>query len=105
MIIHKHEQYLFIYWRAIQVFSYLCYVMIALYIVGFINNNDAKIYLKNIDNFAKIIVSLFLMWKFNFFRQKVYFSDLDRSIVFHCALFLFLTTTLNEALFYFVLNI
>ena len=36
------------------------------------------------------------MWKFNLFRTNLYFSQLDRSIVFQCALFLFLTTSFNE---------
>jgi hypothetical protein len=68
----------------------------ALYVVGFIQDNFAHIYLSRIDNVAKVIVSLFLMWKFNLFRTNLYFSQLDRSIVFQCALFLFLTTSFNE---------
>jgi hypothetical protein len=65
-------------------------------VVGFIQDNFAHIYLSRIDNVAKVIVSLFLMWKFNLFRTNLYFSELDRSIVFQCALFLFLTTSFNE---------
>jgi hypothetical protein len=63
---------------------------------GFIHDDFAHIYLSRIDNVAKVIVSLFLMWKFNLFRTNLYFSELDRSIVFQCALFLFLTTSFNE---------
>jgi len=104
MINHK-EPFLFLYWSTIQFFSYLFYFMSVLYVAGFIDNNFAHLYLTRIDNIAKVIVSLFLMWKFNLFRTKLYFSELDRSIVFQCALFLFLTTSLNEILVYYVVNI
>jgi hypothetical protein len=96
MISHKKERFLYLYWSAIQFFSYLFYFLSALYVVGFIQDNFAHIYLSRIDNVAKVIVSLFLMWKFNLFRTNLYFSELDRSIVFQCALFLFLTTSFNE---------
>jgi hypothetical protein len=96
MIIPKKEPFLFLYWSTIQFFSYLFYFLSALYVVGFIQDNFAHIYLSRIDNVAKVIVSLFLMWKFNLFRTNLYFSQLDRSIVFQCALFLFLTTSFNE---------
>lgn len=96
MISHKKERFLYLYWSAIQFFSYLFYLLSTLYVVGFIQDNFAHIYLSRIDNVAKVIVSLFLMWKFNLFRTNLYFSELDRSIVFQCALFLFLTTSFNE---------
>ncbi len=104
MITHIKEHYLFVYWIIIQVFSYLFYIMSALYVVGFVQYNNAHYYLSYIDNTSKIIVSLFLMWKFNFFRKNVHFSNIDRSIVFQCALFLFLTTTLNEILVNYLVN-
>ena len=96
MISHKKERFLYLYWSAIQFFSYLFYLLSALYVGGFIHDDFAHIYLSRIDNVAKVIVSLFLMWKFNLFRTNLYFSELDRSIVFQCALFLFLTTSFNE---------
>lgn len=105
MITHIKEHYLFVYWIIIQVFSYLFYIMSALYVVGFVQYNNAHYYLSYIDNTSKIIVSLFLMWKFNFFRKNVHFSNIDRSIVFQCALFLFLTTTLNEILVRYLVNV
>jgi hypothetical protein len=76
-----------------------------LYVVGFIKNDFAHKYLTRIDTTAKVIVSLFLMWKFNLFRTKLYFSELDRSIVFQCALFLFLTTSFNDILVSYVVDI
>lgn len=97
----KKEQLLFFYWRIVQLFSYLCYIISALYVVGFIKNDFTKEYLNYIDNVTKIIVSLFLMWKFNMFRKNIHISNLDQSIVFHCALFLLLTTWMKQILIYY----
>jgi hypothetical protein len=97
----KKEQMLFFYWRIVQLFSYLCYIISALYVVGFIKNDFTKEYLNYIDNVTKIIVSLFLMWKFNMFRKNIHISNLDQSIVFHCALFLLLTTWMKQILIYY----
>ncbi len=105
MITHKKERFLYLYWSAIQFFSYLFYFLSVLYVVGFIKNDFAHKYLTRIDTTAKVIVSLFLMWKFNLFRTKLYFSELDRSIVFQCALFLFLTTSFNDILVSYVVDI
>jgi hypothetical protein len=105
MISHKKERFLYLYWSTIQFFSYLFYILSALYVVGFIKENYAHIYLSRIDNIAKVIVSLFLMWKFNMFRTNLYFSELDRSIVFQCALFLFLTTSFNEIIINNLINV
>ena len=98
----KKEQILFFYWRTVQFFSYLCYIITVLYVVGFIQSDYTKEYLNTIDNVTKIIVSLFLMWKFNMFRTKIQISNLDQSIVFHCALFLLLTTWMKQILVYYM---
>jgi len=104
MIDYIKEHHLFFYWTIIQFLSYLFYVLSALYVVGFIKNEDAHYYLSYIDNISKVIVSLFLMWKFNIFRKNIHFSNIDRSIIFQCALYLFLTTTLNEILIRYLVN-
>ena len=98
----EKEKILFLYWRSVQIISYLCYIITALYVVGFIKTDYTKEYLNTIDNVTKIIVSLFLMWKFNMFRIKKHISNLEQSIVFHCALFLLLTTWIKNILVYFV---
>jgi hypothetical protein len=58
---------------------------------------NAPSYLDNVDYYAKIYVSLFLLYRFNVFR-KITFTDLDRKIAFSAGLFLFATTALNEVL-------
>ena len=58
---------------------------------------NAPSYLDNVNNYAKIYVSLFLLYRFNMFR-KVAFTDLDRKIAFSAGVFLFTTTALNQVL-------
>ena len=93
----ENEKILSIYWYSFQFILYCTYILIVLYIIG-VYKGDPEQYLKKVDNYAKIIVSLFLMWKYNFLRSKFKFTDLDRHIVFQSGLFLFLTTTLSFAL-------
>ena len=104
---HKEnkENLLYIYWYTVQFAIYSTYFLIVLYIAGFTNNDNAKKYLVIIDNYAKIIVSLFLMWKFNLFRKKIPFTYLDRAIVFQSGLFLFLTTSLNSIIVKYLISI
>ena len=102
------EQLLYIYWYTFLFVSYATFFLSVLYIAGFTNNNT-KAYLSAIDNYAKIIVSLFLMWKFNVFHKflnhKIQFTELDRSIVFQSGLFLFLTTSLNTIVVKYLITI
>jgi hypothetical protein len=93
----KNEKLLSIYLYTFRFFVYSTYILFVLYIIG-IYKNDPIPNLIAIENYAKIFVSLFLMWKYNFLRTKINFTELDRSIVFQCGLFLFLTTSLNVIL-------
>jgi hypothetical protein len=84
----------YFYWRIIQSISYLTYFILLLYIIGYVK--DTEQYIKELSNISQIIVSLFIMWKFNIFRTNVSFSIFDQYIIFQCGLFLFLTTSLNQ---------
>jgi len=50
--------------------------------------------LNTLDHYAKIYVSLFLLYRFNPFR-KIEFNELDRKIAFSAGLFLLTTTFIN----------
>ena len=92
-----HEKLLNIYLFFFQFCVYLTYILIILYIIGAYKGDPTE-YLKKVDNYAKIIISLFLMWKFNFLRSKIKFTEIDRRIVFQSGLFLFLTTSIDAYL-------
>jgi hypothetical protein len=68
------------------------YFLLALFISGY---KDAKIYLENINYYIKIYISVFLIYRFNPFKQ-IKFNELDRKIVYSAGLMLFATTAINQ---------
>jgi hypothetical protein len=74
------------------IISYILYFVIAL---GLFSN--APHYLQTLQYWIKIYISLFLIYRFNFF-QKVKFSELDRKVAFSAGLFLFSTTIFGQIL-------
>ena len=81
--------------RAFDIFIFISWVLYFAVLFGVSIN--APSYLDNVDYYAKIYVSLFLLYRFNAFR-KVTFTDLDRKIAFSAGVFLFTTTSLNQVL-------
>lgn len=74
------------------IISYILYFIIALGLSG-----SAPQYLHILDYWIKIYISLFLIYRFNFF-QKIKFTDLDRKVAFSAGLFLFSTTIFGQIL-------
>lgn len=72
--------------------SYFLYFIIAL---GF--STSAPQYLEDLQYWVKIYVSIFLIYRFNFFR-KIQFTELDRKVAFSAGLFLFTTTIFDQIL-------
>jgi hypothetical protein len=81
--------------RAFDIFIFVSWVLYFAILFGVSIN--APSYLDNVDYYAKIYVSLFLLYRFNAFR-KVTFTELDRKIAFSAGVFLFATTALNQVL-------
>jgi hypothetical protein len=102
MLYAKNEKLLYFYWYFAEIITYIIYFFVGLYIIGFVKNNKAIEYLNILDYYSKIVVSLFLMWKFNMFRTKIIFTELDRKIVFQSGLFLFLTSVFNNSIIYYL---
>lgn len=81
--------------RAFDIFIYISWILYLAILFGVSVN--APSYLDNVDYYAKLYVSLFLLYRFNVFR-KVTFTELDRKIAFSAGVFLFATTALNQIL-------
>jgi len=81
--------------KAFDIFIFTSWVLYFAILFGVSIN--APSYLDNVDYYAKIYVSLFLLYRFNVFR-KVTFTELDRKIAFSAGVFLFATTALNQVL-------
>ena len=74
----------------VVVIIYVLYFIVALGL-----DERAPIYLKHLDNFIKIYISLFLIYRFNPFRETK-FTELDRKLVFSAGVFVLATTTINK---------
>lgn len=72
------------------IISYISYISLAIGI-KIVSPDD----LETLDYFAKIYVSLFLLYRFNPFN-KIVFNELDRKIAFSAGVFLMTTTVINE---------
>ena len=81
--------------KAFDIFIYISWILYFAILFGVSVN--APTYLDTVDYYAKLYVSLFLLYRFNVFR-KITFTDLDRKIAFSAGVFLFATTALNQVL-------
>jgi hypothetical protein len=74
------------------------YITWALYIAIALGlSANAPEYLDDLQNFIKLYVSLFLIYRFNPFR-RVRFTGLDAKIAFSAGVFLLATTAINNVL-------
>lgn len=79
--------------------SYFLYIVIALGLSA-----RAPSYLSTLDYYVRIYVALFLILRFNPFRN-VEFTELDKKIAFSSGIFVLATTALNQVLENFKLKI
>jgi hypothetical protein len=85
--IHKAQDRLF------DIFIILSYISYGLILLGF--STQKPEYLIYLDNIVQMYISLFLIIRFNPFRELT-FTNLDRKIAFSAGLFLLTTTTINS---------
>ena len=79
-----------------QAFSFIMYLTWVLYFIILLGlSAKAPQYLNNLQYYVKIYVSLFLILRFNPFRQTR-FTKLDASIAFSAGLFLITTTAIDK---------
>ena len=79
---------------SIIIISYILYFLIAFGLSTF-----APEYLITLQYWTKIYISLFLIYRFNFFR-KVEFIELDRKVAFSAGIFLLTTTIIDQLIKY-----
>jgi hypothetical protein len=89
--------------RIFDITFYASYALIILSYLGLSKYNPA--FLDDINNYIRIYICLFLLWRFNPFRQVTKFTNLDRKIAFSAGLFILTTTVLNNYLNSFKHNI
>ena len=79
---------------AFTIFIVIIYFLYAVSIIGL--STTAPKYIETLDSYIKIYICLFLIYRFNPFRSRIEFTELDRKIVFSAGLFILATTTINK---------
>ena len=72
----------------------ITYILYIVSLLGLSKTNTAP-YVTIIHSYIQIYVSLFLMYRFNPFRNKKEFSELDKKIAFTAGTFLLMSGTLG----------
>jgi len=80
--------------KLFNLFIIISWILIIISALGF-SHNTSK-FVINLDYYVRIYICLFLIWRFNPFRQKFEFTDLDRKIAFNAGLIILTTTALNQ---------
>ena len=85
-----------------KIYNKIIYFTYFLMIVSALGISEyAPTYLSDLNDFIKIYVCLFLIWRFNPLRKQTKFHDLDRRIAFSAGIFMLTTTVLNKYLIQF----
>ena len=75
----------------LKVISRISWLILILFVIGYIKS-PPEIFI-SLTFVLKVLLSLFLIYRFNSYREtKVKFTELDRKIVYSCALFILLTS-------------
>ena len=83
-------------------FNFVIIILYLLVISSFLGIFDNAIhYFKDLDYYFKIYICLFLIWRFNPFRNADTFTNLDRRIAFNAGILIFTTTVLQSYIPYF----
>lgn len=77
-------------------YTYLANFMLVLVYIGVGIKKPG--WMTTTDYYLKIFVSIYLLYRFNPFRSKIMFRELDRRIVFTAGVILFTSTLLNKIL-------
>jgi hypothetical protein len=80
--------------NAFIVITAITYILYMVSLLGLSKTNTAP-YVTSIHSYIQIYVSLFLMYRFNPFRNKKEFSELDKQIAFTAGTFLLMSGTIG----------
>ena len=83
----------------ITAFSYITKISLVLFMVGIFQAKP--IYLIEINFFIKVLISLFLIYRFNNYRtQKIVFTELDRKVVYSAGTYILLISFIDISEYY-----
>jgi hypothetical protein len=82
--------------KVFDIFVIISYILVIASYLGL--SIEAKPLLLKIDNYVKIYICLFLIWRFNPLRSRYEFTNLDRKIAFTSGIFILTTSLLTNYL-------
>jgi hypothetical protein len=86
-------------YSGLQIFNIISQIVFVLFIVGFFSDKP-EIFLQ-INFVIKIVIALFLMYRFNSYRkEKITFTELDRKAIFSIAVYILLFSFFDLVQFY-----
>lgn len=78
----------------ITVFSYITKISLVLFMVGIFQSKPT--YLVEINFFIKVLIALFLVYRFNSYRkQKIVFTELDRKVAYSAGTYILLISFID----------
>jgi hypothetical protein len=81
-------------YKFISVFSYITKISLLLFMVGIFQSKPS--YLIEINFFIKVLIALFLVYRFNSYRtQKIVFTDLDRKVAYSAGKYILLISFID----------
>ncbi len=81
-------------------FDIITLIMICIFIFGFVFNMPS-IFIQ-INFLIKVLIAIYLMYKFNGFREKVIFTTLDKKICFSAGFYIFIFSFADVINSYFI---
>lgn len=82
--------------RFFDIFIFSSYLFLFFSLIG-ISVISPQIF-SEVNNYVRIYICLFLIWRFNPLRSHLEFTNLDRKIAFSAGVFILSTTVLNKYL-------
>jgi hypothetical protein len=70
----------------IKIFSIITKIILFLFIIGIFEEKPRNFIV--INSIVKIMISLFLIYRFNKYRKKIIFTELDRKVIYSSALYI-----------------
>jgi hypothetical protein len=72
--------------KFIKIFSIITQIIVFLFIIGFFQEKPTEFLV--INSFVKILISFFLIYRFNNYRKNIKFTELDRKVIYSAALYI-----------------
>ncbi len=72
--------------KFIKFFSIITQIIVFLFIIGFFQEKPKEFLV--INSIVKILISFFLIYRFNKYRKNVKFTELDRKVIYSSALYI-----------------